>query len=353
MGMAFTRYVLCQMKREFGNMKTWSNVSALHGIEGEFECSEPSENNKGPVRLRGKHHFEYASGEPFYPVGTTLYCWELENYESTLASLRRTGFNKIRYMPLPHKGNQLPIYPFEGEKHNWNFSRPNPEFWRMIDMSVRDLGKLGIQADFILFHPYDRGEFGLDKMNDNEKKFYLEYVAARLSAYKNIWWSMANEYDLINKSNVYWDRLAKIIADADPYKHLRPIHGLPGSKYDWTQNWVSHVSYQMSTKATELYLLYKLKSQFNKPVILDEYAYGGNLNYDWGNLSGKEELYRHWTTTIQGVYATCDYHPFTVQYSPIMTRRLILKSRAWHISPLSLPLLPWEKEHKIHRNSHP
>lgn len=290
-------------KKGIWEYETRSNLSALEGISGEFKCIEPSGNNKGPVQVAEKHHFKYASGEPFYPVGTTLYCWELENYESTLASLKGTGFNKVRYMPFPHRGNQLPITPFEGEKNNWDFLRPNPEFWRMIDESVQDLGKLGIQADFILFHPYDRGEFGFDKMNDSEKAFYLEYIAARLSAYQNIWWSMANEYDLINKSHGYWDNLGKIIADADPYNHLRSIHGLPGSKYDWKQEWVTHVSYQLSAKATELGLLHEFKEQLNKPVIIDEYGYEGNLDYDWGNLSGKEELYRHWTATIQGVYA--------------------------------------------------
>lgn len=291
-------------KKGIWEYETRSNLSALEGITGEFKCIEPSGNNKGPIQVAGKHHFKYASGEPFYPVGTTLYCWELENYESTLASIKGTCFNKVRYMPFPHRGNQLPINPFEGEKNNWNFLRPNPEFWRMIDMSIQDLGKLGIQADFILFHPYDRGEFGFDKMNDSEKEFYLEYIAARLSAYQNLWWSMANEYDLINKSHDYWDKYGRIIAQSDPYHHLISVHGLPGSKYDWNKDWVTHVSYQISSKATELNDLHELKSQFNKPVILDEYGYEGDLSAYWGVLSGEEELYRHWTATIQGVYAT-------------------------------------------------
>ena len=284
--------------------ETKSNNPQLHGIKGKFKCKKPTDNNKGPIKVAGKYHFKYANGNPFYPVGTTLYCWELENYETTLASLEGTGINKVRYMPFPHKGNKLPLKPFEGEKHNWDFYRPNPDFWVMIDKSVQDLAKLGIQADFILFHPYDRKEFGLDKMNKKEKVFYLEYVVARLSAYRNIWWSMANEYDLINKSNDYWNKLAQVVADADPYEHLHSIHGLPGSKYDWSQTWVTHVSYQITKKATELENLHEFRTEYGKPVILDEYGYEGNSSAYWGKLTGEEELYRHWTATIQGVYAT-------------------------------------------------
>ena len=70
-------------KKGIWEYETLSNLSALQGISGEFKCIEPSSNNKGPIQVAGKTHFKYASGEPFYPVGTTLYCWELENYEST------------------------------------------------------------------------------------------------------------------------------------------------------------------------------------------------------------------------------------------------------------------------------
>jgi hypothetical protein len=284
--------------------ETQSNIPVLQGKIGEFRCIEPSGNNKGPVIVAEEYHFQYASGDPFYPVGTTLYCWELENYKETLESLRGSGYNKVRYMPFPHRGNKLPFIPFEGENNNWNFYKPNPDFWKLIDSSVMDLAKLGIQADFILFHPYDRGEFGLDKMNNEEKKFYLEYVVSRLSAYRNIWWSMANEYDLINKSNNYWNDLALLVADTDPHQHMHSIHCLPGSTYEWSQPWVTHVSYQISKDATELTDLHQFRTDYQKPIILDEYGYEGNSGAYWGKLSGEEELYRHWTATIQGIYAT-------------------------------------------------
>lgn len=299
-------YKIRFMPKEKGIWKyiTTSNICELDKKSGKFKCTSPSNVNHGPVKLLTQFHFSYEDGSSYYPVGTTLYCWELENYEETLQSLKGTGINKVRYMPFPHRGNKLPIKPFEGKEHEWNFYKPNPAFWQMIDQSVIDLGKLGIQADFILFHPYDRKQYGLDKMNDDERKFYLEYVVARLSAYQNVWWSMANEFDLIDESTEYWNKLGQIVSKADPYGHMHSIHGLPGTKYDWHQPWATHVSYQISKDATELKDLHKLRTAYGKPVLLDEYGYEGNAGAYWGKLSGEKELRRHWTSIIQGCYAT-------------------------------------------------
>ena len=35
----------------------------------------------------------------------------------------------------------------------------------------------------------------MDDPSGGNHKFYLEYVVARLAAFSNVWWSMANEYD--------------------------------------------------------------------------------------------------------------------------------------------------------------
>tara|TARA_B100000809_G_C14736316_1_gene386909 strand:- start:49 stop:348 length:300 start_codon:yes stop_codon:yes gene_type:complete len=59
------------------NYKTQSNRSALKGKKGKFKCTAPSTNNKGLVQVVENYHFSYANGESYYPVGTTLYCWEL------------------------------------------------------------------------------------------------------------------------------------------------------------------------------------------------------------------------------------------------------------------------------------
>jgi len=56
------------------------------------------------------------------------------------------------------------------------------------------LRDLGIQADLILFHPYDHWGYALMGAEADER--YLRYTVARLAAYRNVWWSVANAWDL-------------------------------------------------------------------------------------------------------------------------------------------------------------
>ena len=72
-------------------------------------------------------------------------------------------------------------------------------------------------------HPYDR--WGLSQMTAEQDDLYWNYVVTRFSAFRNVWWSRANEYDLMaHKTIKDWERYAKIICDKDAYGHLRSIH---------------------------------------------------------------------------------------------------------------------------------
>ena len=284
------------------NYVTISNNEKLKNIKGKFFCTPPSKGNHGPVSVAGTQ-FSYADGKLFFPLGTTAYCWELEpRYEQTLETLKESGFNKVRFMPFPHSGNSMPIAPFQGTIGNWNFESPNPEFWKFFDKCVTDLEKLNIQAEIILFHPYDRNGFGLDKMTPDQSKFYIKYITARLSAYRNVWWSMANEYDLIkNRSLDQWEELSSVLIEADPYNHPKSIHALPGKIYPKSDSkWITHISYQGydPEHIACMIVIYK------KPVILDESGYEGNISDGWGKLSAEECTRRCWVTVTNGGYYT-------------------------------------------------
>ena len=62
------------------------------------------------------------------------------------------------------------------------------------------LMNLGIEADLIVMHPYDRWGFSMMKAEDDNR--YWKYVLARFSAYRNVWWSLANEYDLMHEKTL-------------------------------------------------------------------------------------------------------------------------------------------------------
>ena len=81
-------------------------------------------------------------------------------------------------------------------------------------------------------------------MDAEQDDRYLRYVVARLAAYRNVWWSMANEYDLMpNKAMADWDRIFRVVQESDPYQHLRSIHNCR-EFYDHSKPWVTHQSIQ-------------------------------------------------------------------------------------------------------------
>ena len=129
---------------------------------------------------------------------------------------------------------------------------------------------------------------------------YLRYLLARMSAYRNIWWSLANEWDLMRaKSAQDFDRFFHIVQQHDPVGHLRSVH-YSHSMYDYSHPWVTHASLQTSKFESAPEWL----TTWQKPICFDEVQYEGNLNSRWGNLSGQEMLRRFWLGVITGCYVT-------------------------------------------------
>jgi Domain of unknown function (DUF5060)/Domain of unknown function (DUF5605)/Protein of unknown function (DUF4038) len=307
--------------------RTQSNLDALDGTEGTFTCLPPGPGNHGPVRVSNTYHFAYADGTPYKPIGTTCYAWthqsdELE--EQTKASLRNTPFNKLRMCIFPKhflfNENEPPLYPFpclsrgksywdvgqmlRGEAPSgwlFDFTRFDPAFFHHLEQRVADLMALGIQADLILFHPYDRWGFAtMDAQTDDR---YLRYVIARLAAYRNVWWSLANEFDLMrHKTMADWDRFFRLVQEYDPYQHLRSIHNCHAF-YDHAKPWVTHLSIQ-TTRLLDVRQTRIWREQFRKPVIVDECGYEGNISQHWGSFSAQEMVHRFWEGTASGGYVS-------------------------------------------------
>jgi hypothetical protein len=286
---------------------TRSSLASLNGLRGEFHCSAPSENNHGPVRVASAARFAYADGVPYLPVGTTCYVWNLQGdelEEQTLRSLKQAPFNKIRFCVFPkryaYNSNEPPCYPFApgGSGERWDFSQFNPAYFQRLEKRILDLQRLGIEVDLILFHPYDNGAWGFDQMPAETNDRYLRYLVARLSAFRNVWWSFANEYDILaDRSMEDWDGYFKLVQENDPYDHLRSIHNCMGF-YDHTKPWVSHCSIQSSNITRVPLWLQK----YGKPVIIDECCYEGDIPMMWGDLSPEELVLRFWVGFTLGGY---------------------------------------------------
>ncbi len=91
--------------------------------------------------------------------------------------------------------NEPEFHAFERQEDGrFDTTRFNPTFFQHLERRIGDLRDLGIEADLILFHPYDR--WGYSTMPSEVDDRYLRYLVL-VAAYRNIWWSMANEYDLM------------------------------------------------------------------------------------------------------------------------------------------------------------
>jgi hypothetical protein len=184
---------------------TSSNCLELNEIKDNFIVVAPTKINHGPVRVQGMYSFSYADGTVYRPIGTTAYAWIHQGdklAEQTLQTLAASPFNKLRMTVFPKhyewNNNEPLLYPYSGTPPRiWDLKRFNPEFFQNLEHRVQQLGDLGIEADIILFHPYDKGHWGFDRMPAQADDLYLRYIIARLSAYHNVWWSIANEYDFL------------------------------------------------------------------------------------------------------------------------------------------------------------
>ncbi|MEO5562642.1 MAG: DUF5060 domain-containing protein, partial [Chitinophagaceae bacterium] len=200
---------------------TKSNKKALSGRKGEFTCAAPAPGNHGPVKVASTWHFKYADGQWYYPFGTTLYAWThqgKELQEQTLQTLKTAGFNKVRMCVFPkyysHVEEDPEVYPYPQLSFNangtprftWDLTKFNPAFFHHLEKRIDELAALNIEADLILFHPYDKGRWGFDSLGKEADTRYLQYITARLSSFHNVWWSMANEYDFVKtKTREVWD----------------------------------------------------------------------------------------------------------------------------------------------------
>ncbi len=287
---------------------TNSNVRSLSEIDGVVPVSPARAEDHGPVHVDRTYHFAHADGTRYLPVGTTVYAWTHQSeqlQERTLATLAASSFNKVRMCVFPKSylfnTNEPAHFPFEGSlASGWDVTRLNPPYFQALESRIQDLSELGIQADLILFHAYDRWGFStLDPRSDDR---YVRYLVRRLSAYPSVWWSLANEYDLLHGKSVDdWERLARVIAENDPVRHLTSIHNCR-EFYDQSRPWITHCSIQRVDVYRTAENTDQWRQRWRKPVVIDECAYEGDIDQGWGNISGEELIRRAWEGAVRGGY---------------------------------------------------
>lgn len=293
---------------------TKSNDPMLDGQAGEFEVTAPTQDNHGPVTVANHFHFSHVDGTPYYPLGTTEYGFFQTDREvqlRTLSTLSGTSFNKIRALVMPFSSLIPGDGPFVRTDGKFDFERFDVDYFRRYEAGLRDLQAMGIEVDLILFHPYDaKGKFsGLPETVDEA---YVRYTLARLSAFRNVWWTLTNEFDLYPQFGFSknWTALGTLLATSDPYDHLRGIHNSCVGFYDNSESWITHVILQditlqrLTAKPRNDSAMSLDARKFGKPVVVDEYGYEGNNGLTWGSIAPREAVEFHWSIVMAGAYGS-------------------------------------------------
>ena len=191
------------------------------------------------------------------------------NATATLKTLKTAPFNKVR-TGLWGGWATGEDYPNGTVKTAGDPTRFNVSFWQHVETVLKEMRDIGVNAEIILFSPSGGSHYpqtmaclgGTDPANYNTTldEFYIKYIVARLASFRNVWWSMANEWNqypcMWNSSaepdpcdgagidSAYratsqcgrggsntpawdtpvWDTLFKAVHDEDPSGHLLSIH---------------------------------------------------------------------------------------------------------------------------------
>ena len=327
-GIYKVRFMCC--KTGIYHYRVYGSFSDMQ-YEGEIEAVAPADkNNHGMVKTVEQYYLAYSDGTPHYSFGTTCYAWMYqpeELQEQTLKTLSDGIFNKLRFCIFPKfypfNEREPKIYPYKRGKRrgideerikraitiqfsaerekkditDFDCFQFNPELFRKFDRRIAQLCDMGIEADIILMHPYDK--WGFSNMTRECDRLYIEYVVARYAAYRNVWWSMANEYDMMTKTEVEWDELGELVKKNDPYGHMLSIHNCR-EFYDYRKEWITHCSMQRNNLYQCAELTDTYMKQYGKPVVWDEISYEGNMPQGWGNISGEELVRRFWEAFLRG-----------------------------------------------------
>ena len=132
---------------------THSKYKSLDGKTGTLTVKKPSGGNRGPVQVFNTFYLRHADDTPYHQFGTTCYAWvhqTNERQKQTLKTLAASPFNKIRFCVFPksyiYNQNEPDFFAFKKDSDGkFDFTQPDPEFWRHFEQRIVDLQNLGLR----------------------------------------------------------------------------------------------------------------------------------------------------------------------------------------------------------------
>ncbi|MNJ56226.1 hypothetical protein D3C77_517610 [compost metagenome] len=84
-------------------------------------------------------------------------------------------------------------------------------------------------------------------------------------------------------------------------QHLISIHNC-FDFYDYSRPWITHCSIQRVDVYKTAEYTDEWRRKWNKPIVIDECAYEGDIDLGWGNITGQEMTRRFWEGAVRGGY---------------------------------------------------
>lgn len=295
-------------------------------LSGGFIVKEADIHNHGPLRVLGTS-FQFEDGTSFQPISTTCYAYTSQfdgDIYATNETLKDSLFNHLCFaiMPLHNENNLVDPqdFPYEGngmspqvltkenakeyqknpQGNHFDYARFNPTYFQRLESCIKDLEKMGIVAELILFHPFDR--WGFAQMKEDENRLYISYIMNRLSSFHNITWCISDHREQMRFSESEWYGITEQVIRKDPYHHLRTMQSTTGCEATF-----SNIHYLSLTPDISKPLSFKpLLDMIQKPIIYHWLGSEGNVPMTGYCESLQSLVRRYWTVMMAGTYPS--YH---------------------------------------------
>lgn len=309
-----------------------SGDAGLNAKEGAETVAGTGSHGGLTVMKDRPHHFARQDDTPFWFLGDTAWALVLDDRqekhdraaaEHYLRTRAAQGFNVVHTALLSEAGwGNAGGPPFD----DLPAERINPAYWQEVDERVRMANDLGLTVGLALAwgdkgrrEKYPWRQFP----GDEARERYARHVAARYSAF-DVYFLVSGEWDAEysahddlseEQARERFDRLGRVIDEADPHGRMIGIHPMNASgsvrEFFRPGGWMTFGDYQQNYRDLHARVLESRKNA--GPVVNSEYGYhlrdqSGDGVPDKDNSTSTDAM-RHatWDVLMAGGYAVTGF----------------------------------------------
>ncbi|PTY02819.1 hypothetical protein DB347_23020 [Opitutaceae bacterium EW11] len=260
------------MPAEPGNYEyalTYRDATGTATRTGTFTARD--ERKRGIVRIDPEYpaHFQYqGSKERFFWNGTTAFWlagWDDGTLQQNLDRLDRLKVTRVRaalagrvqdaqaWPSHVAPGDKfsfrlepwLAAHPENVERPDFDVTRFNVAYWQKWERLLAYARAVDMAVSVVFYvdgsHP-GVDPFGKAGMGGADEQRYYRYAVARLGAYCNVMWDVADDYRQF-RDDAWADQMGRFLKKCDPYGHLTSLHGQEDFRFR-TAPWADFAMYQ-------------------------------------------------------------------------------------------------------------